>query len=187
MMDSTRLLALASAWVVLAGAASVQTPGKISIMIRGTDASVHAGEKTTLGQYYTVQYALPDNLASEHVERAMLEVYVDVRAKTREDYINEAPMLEVYAPTEPFAGGVDLKKLDVATRAGRPIALGEKRLVRIDVTRIVRAHASKMLANNGLVIGSLSGMREGDFAIVAGMFPDGAIGRLNIYTSDPVK
>ncbi len=156
-------------------------------MIRGTDASVHAGEKTTLGQCYTVQYALPDDLTSQQVERAVLELYVDVRAKTREDYINEAPILEVYAPTEAFAGGVDLKKVDIATRAGRPIALGAKRLVRIDVTRVVRAHASKTLANYGLVIGSLSGMREGDFTIVADMFPDGAIGRLNIYTSDPVK
>jgi len=186
MIGSSRVLVLVAAWVVLTGAAAVH-PRKISVMTRGADASAHAGPGTTIGQYYTVHYELPDDLTSEWVERAVLELYVDVRAKTRQDYVNEAPVLEVYAPTEALAGGVDVKNLDIATRAGRPIALGERRLVRIDVTRIVRAHASKALDNNGLVVGTLSGMREGDFTIVANILADGAIGRLTIYTSTPAR
>jgi len=35
--------------------------------------------------------------------------------------------------------------------------------------------------NNGLIVGSLTGMREGDFVFVSGRFPEGAVGKLHVY------
>ena len=93
-------------------------------------------------------------------------------------------MIEVYAATNPLDGAGDLEDLDMATRSRRPVALGEGRHVRIDVTKIVRAHLAESLVNYGLVIGTISGMREGDFTIVANRFPDAAVGKLNIYMSN---
>lgn len=187
MTNSLRFMVLALAWVVLTGADAVSPAEKTSVMIRANDVAARSEQDPTIGQYYTIQYALPEKLTGQQVERAILELYVDVRAKAREDYVNQAPTLEVYAPTEALTGGVEIESLDGETRAGRPVALGEGRLVRIDVTKIIRAHLSGALENDGLVIGSLSGMREGDFTVIENRFPDGAAARLNIYARDQVK
>ncbi len=178
---------LGGAWLGLTGAATVPTTGEITVMIRGNDVVALAGPDSTMGQYYVVQYALPQGVEASEVDRAVLEVYVDVAAKAREEYVNEAPLIEVFALTEAPNGGVEVGQLDAATRTSRPVARGEDRRVRIDVTKIVQAHLAGGLENHGLAIGSLSGMREGDIAFVEGMFPDGAVGRIRIYASDDVE
>ena len=183
MLKKWTATAIGMACVVLTGAAVAPPAGKITVVIRGIDVEAHAGRDSTMGQYCVVQYTLPQGLVARQVERAILELYINVGAKARGEYINEAPMIEVFALTESPNGGVDVEQLDNATRAGRPVALGESRLVRIDITKIVRAHVAEALPNHGLAIGSLSGMREGDVSLVADMFGDGAIGRVNIYAS----
>ncbi len=176
-----------AAWVVLAGAVAAAPSGRISVMIRSADVEAHAGPESSMGQYYVVQYAPPEGLEAGDVQRAILELYVNVEAKERDEYVNEAPVIEVFALTESPVGSVSLENLDRPTRASRPVARGEGRHVRIDVTSIVRAHASGDLVNYGIAIGSLSGMREGDITFVENMFPGGAIGRLTIYVGSPAK
>jgi hypothetical protein len=183
MISPNRIVIVAVSCFVLAGAVAAPPFEKISVMIRGVDVEAHAGPDSTMGQYYTVQYALPEALESEQVDRAILELYVDIQAKNRQEYVNEAPVIEVFALTESPERGVDPEILDSATGAGRPVALGEARHVRIDITDIVRAHLGGILANNGLAIGSFSGMREGNITMVAGRFPDGAIAMLSISVS----
>lgn len=174
-------------WLALTGAAKVPSSGDITVMIRGVDVEALAGPDSTIAQYYVVQYTLPQGVEAAQVERAVLELYVDVTAKTRGKYVNEAPLIEVFALTESPIGDVEIGQLDTATRASRPVARGESRHVRIDVTKIVRAHMAGGLENHGLAIGSLSGMREGDITLVEGVFPDGAVGTLRIYASDDIE
>lgn len=177
-----RISLVAFALVVITGA-TPNGPMKKTVLIRSSDVTLHVEPDTTIGQLYTVSYSLPDELVAERLERALLEVFVDVRSKVRDGYTNEAPVLEVYALAEPFGDRFERKKLDPKTRAVRPVALGAGRRVVLDITGIIRSQLSGELGNYGLVIGSVSGMREGEFGLVAGRLPEGAVGQIRYYQS----
>lgn len=165
---------------ILAGGGTPATGA--TLLIGSSDVSAHADEDTTTGQYYTLSYRLPANLSPTRIERAVLEVYVDVGAKVRDDYINDAPMLEVCALKQPYSGTLVRADLDLATDSARPIARGRARRVMVDITEIFRAQLSGRLENNGLVVGTLTGPRDGDFTILSNRLPGGAVGRVLIYT-----
>jgi hypothetical protein len=120
-------------------------------------------------------------LTANELERAILEVSVDVSAKRRGPYFNPAPVLQVYALAEAYGESFDPEILHADGRVVRPVATGENRRVVLDVTEIVRSHLAGTTENNGLIVGSLTGMREGDFVFVSGRFPEGAVGRLRVY------
>jgi hypothetical protein len=155
-----------------------RTAGKEVVLIHADDVIVRAETDTSVAPYYTLSYSLPVGLASTRLERVILELYVSVRAKPRNGYINEAPVMEVYALKRAYPGSLAGDLLYREGRAGRPVLLGEVRRVVIDITKIVRAHLDGELANNGLVMGSLTGMREGEFVVVPGRLPDGAVGQI---------
>jgi hypothetical protein len=174
------MVLMALAFVVLTAAVRTD-PNQQVILIRSNDVTLRTDPDTTLAAYYTVSYSPPGDLQSGELQRAILELYVDVSAKSREDYRNEAPVLEVYALTEPFSDVLDREKLDEASRVVQPVAAGEGRRVVLDVTRIVRSHLNGRLENNGLVKGSVTGMREGEFALVSGRLPGGAVAQVHVY------
>jgi hypothetical protein len=153
------------------------------ILIARQSIATHNETDETLAQYYTVLYALPAGLNEAQLQRAILEVYVDVGAKARDGYLNEAPVLEVCALSTPYAGAISEETLVLATRAMRPVSLGGDRRVVIDITEIVRANLKGETGNNGIVLGSLTGRRDGDFSILSGKFDNGATAQLRIYSS----
>ena len=152
-----------------------------TVLIRPADVTVHDEPDTTLGPYYTISYAWPDGLTSRLLDRAILEVFLDVSARPREEFLNPSPLLEVYALTEPLTGAFDPGHLERAGRALRPVAVGEGRRVVLDVTAIVRAHLEGRIENHGLIIGSLTGERDGAFTLRSGVLPQGAVGRLLLF------
>jgi hypothetical protein len=179
-----------------AGTVRTDSPRQF-VLIRSDEVAAHTDTDTTVGQYYTVSYDLPVSLRAQDLEIALLEIYMDVRAKPRLEYsnapegdqpekaieyVNEAPVIEVYALTQPYAGSVDLERFDAATRAVRPVALGTGRRVLIEITDILRGQLDGRIPNHGIVLGSLTGTRDGDFALVQDKLPKSAIGRLRIYT-----
>jgi hypothetical protein len=181
----TRLVTIAMSGAVLGAlAAPTHASARQFVLIPPSAASSHTEPDTMVGQYYTISYQLPEGLRARKLDRVLLELYLDVRAKPREDYVNEAPVVEVYALKAASHGSVEPGDLDNATRAGRPVALGSSRRVLVDVTKIVVAQLSGTLQNNGLVVGSMTGEREGDFTLLSNRLPGGAVGRLRIYTTD---
>jgi hypothetical protein len=121
------------------------------------------------------------------VEKALLEVYVNVDARSREGYLNDTPVLEVFALTEPFGSELDTERLERSTGVARPVALGSDRRVLLDVTRIVRACLGGTRTNYGIVVGSLTGMREGDFEMATGRLPGGVVAQLHVYTTEATR
>ena len=180
-----RRLAMISAMftvLILGTAAAPTDPDRHVILIQPGDVELHAEVDSTLGSYYTISYSLPEGISGEELDRALLEVYVDVSAKLRgEGYTNEAPVLEVYALTQPFAGSLNLEILDRSSRVVRPVGADAERRVVVDVTSIIRSHLSGAIQNNGLIIGSVTGMREGEFILSSGKLPQGAVGKIVIY------
>jgi len=152
-----------------------------TVLIRPADVTVHDEPDTTLAPIYTFSYSLPEGLTSRQLNRAMLELFVDVSAKPREEFLNPSPLLEVYALTAPLTGVFDPGRLEREGRAVRPVVRGDTRRVILDVTGIVRAHLEGRIENNGLIIGSLTGERDGAFALRSGQLPEGAVGRILLF------
>ena len=152
-----------------------------TVLIRPADVTVHDEPDTTLAPYYTISYAWPDGLTSRQLNRAILEMFLDVGARPREEFLNPSPLFEVYALTEPLTGAFDPGRLERAARAVRPVAAGEGRRVVLDVTAIVHAHLDGRIENHGLIIGSLTGERDGLFTLQSGRLPQGAVGRLLLF------
>ncbi len=167
-------------FAVLTGAAPTDSRKQV-VLIRSSDVTLRTDPDTTVGRYYTLSYSPPEGLTSADLDRAVLEVYLDVSAIARGEYVNEAPVFEVYALKEPFGSSLDPETLDRNTRAARPVGAGSDRRIVIDVTQMVRAHLHGTVENNGLVIGSLTGMREGQFVLLSGRLPEGAVGQLHVY------
>lgn len=179
-MNRLCIVGTALAVGVLTGATPTDS-NKQTILIRSSDVTVRVDPDTTIGRHFTVAYSLPQDLTGADLERAILEVSIDVTAKRRGDYVNPAPVFEVFALDEPYGEGFDPEILHADGRVVRPVALGESRRVVLDVTEIVRSHLDGTVENNGLIVGSLTGMREGDFVFVYGRFPEGAVGQLRLY------
>ena len=156
---------------------------KRTLPLSTRDVTTRIDADSTVGQYYTFALPLPSGVAASRVEKAILEVYLHVAANPREGFVNDSPMLEVFALTEAFGSALDTGKLEQTTGVARPVALGDNRRVLIDVTRIVRAYLNGTRTNHGLVVGSLTGMREGDFRVATGRLPGSAVAQLHVYTT----
>lgn len=158
------------------------TPGKAIIALTQDAIEAHT-DADSLGQYYTLQFDLPQSLDSNTLEHVLLEFYADVDVKSRNGVFDETPVLEVFALREPFDAGIQSESLDFETKVSRPIAVGERRHVVFDITSIVRAHLGGTLENNGLVVGSISGLRDGNVTIRAGQLAGSAVAQVRIYST----
>jgi hypothetical protein len=175
-----RWTAVAVALIALTGGTGDRSRTEV-LSIRSSDVTARTETDASIGQYYTTTLPLPPDLTASDLDRAILELYVNVQAKPRDGYMNETPLIEVYALTSPLSGALEANKLDTRTRVARPVTLGRGHRVILDITPIVRAQLSGRASNHGLVIGSLTGLREGDYTLVSGKLPDSAVARVRIY------
>jgi hypothetical protein len=180
MNQRTGIAAGVLAFLVLTGTTPTDRTRE-TVLIRPADVTVHDEPDTTLGPYYTISYAWPESLTCSGLNRAILEVFLDASARPRDEFLNASPLFEVYALTEPLTGAFDPGRLERTGRAVRPVALGEARRVVLDVTSIVRAHLEGRIENHGLIIGSLTGERDGAFTLRSGGLPEGAVGRILLF------
>jgi hypothetical protein len=51
----------------------------------------------------------------------------------------------------------------------------------LDITKIVRAQVAGELSNDGVVLGTVTGARDGDFRLVEGLLGEGVVGRIRLY------
>jgi hypothetical protein len=151
------------------------------LLVVGSSVQEYA-RGVTLGRTTTLTFALP--AGGTTTERATLEFFADASAKVRDSYMNEAPLVEIYVlrSGESFAP----EKIDRSLSVRHPVALGVGRHVFVDVTSLVRRFGA---ANEELtmVIGSLSGMEEGDFRIRNDVFGDGVVAKLRLSTKVSLK
>ena len=175
---SLSTLVLASALILFA---SPSQASKRTLSIPSTDVETFTPSDETLGKYYTLAFRVPDGIAALELERAVLEFYVDVQAKSREGYTSTAMVIEAYALKADFSGTVDLADFETSYGSTRPVATGDRKRVKLDVTRIVRSYIANPSRNHGLILGSLGGIREGDFTVKTGQFRDGSVAQLHLY------
>lgn len=164
-------------WLVFGAllAGAVQTRAD-DLLVVGASVQEYA-HGVTLARTSTLRFSLPTGGAT--TERAILEFFADASAKVRDGYINEAPLVEIYVlPSgESFAP----EKIDRSLSVRHPVSLGTGRHIFVDVTSLVRRFGA---ANEELtlVIGSMSGMQEGDFRVRNDVFGDGVVAKLRLST-----
>lgn len=180
MLGKTVPLVVLGALMLMAGFVNAQA-SKYTVSLQASDLSTFSPSDESLGKYYTLTFQIPNYIGTNELEKAVLELYVDVKAKNRDGYVDNTPVLEVYALKSTFSGTVDRAQFEVPSPAIRPLPLGDNKRVVVDITPIVQTVIKDSSRNHGLIIGSLSGMRNGDFAVRRGSFLDGSIAKLHLF------
>lgn len=175
----TVLIAIAAiGWV---GTATAIDSYKYVMPLGSSEIEAQTPADESLGNYFTVSVALPQAVTNNSIHRAFLEFYADVSAKPINGFVNTFPVVEVFALSNAFSGSLDPDDFDRTTKTARPVATGEKRRVRLDITRIVKKLAKGPSATQTLVVGSLEGSREGVFTMKTNVLPDGALAQIRFY------
>jgi len=139
-------------------------------------------EGEDLGPYYVVTFELPSGAQGREIFRAMLEFEMDVSARElMQGYMNESPVVDVFALAQSFGGAFDPEGAERLEEVERNMAVGTSRRVKLDITHFVQELVNNNRVNHGLVIGSLTGPRDGVFEVKE---KDGVRARLRISYSD---
>ena len=195
-MSKKLVFALVMIGVVIASTGISGETYKQTIVVKSNGVSTYMPSDAGLGKYYVIQFQVPDLPPGEKLETAVLEFYVDAGSISREinlfpgtdsaqtpTYVNRTPVIEVFALQSAMGAELDPSQLDPDSRRIQLVVVGSRRHVRMDVTSIVRRLVAEPARNLGLVIGSVSGMREGDFTLLSGVLPDGAVVRVRLYSA----
>lgn len=180
--------------VLLLGALPAHAEDYVVLFSLADMTTYTPAENDSLGSYYLVQFQLPAAAQGRELDAAILEFYVDADAFARHEelyanngpegpdaFVNATPTIEVFAPTGTFTGTLGGNALAADSRATAPIALGEDRRAVVDVTDIIQPILDENATNHGLVIGSITGMRDGKFSLLAGNLGNGIVARLGLY------
>jgi hypothetical protein len=165
--------------IVFLALATLDSEAKSVILdLDNHNVSTHTDSGDSLRALTVLKFELPKELVGKRVDSALLEFYTDV-SLVGEAFVDHSPVIEVYPLTKEFQGNETPSY--ARSRAVRNINLGEVQSVKVDVTDIVRDWLSGVRANHGLIVGSLSGGRAGDFALRQNALDDGVLARVRIH------
>jgi hypothetical protein len=136
---------------------------------------------TSLGQYYTFTITLPSELDGKTIYSAMLEFYVDASARAVNGYVDESPVIGVYALNGPLTGAPDEDSFRQPSAAVRNVMAGTARKVKVNITDIVRGFQIMPSSNHGLIVGALIGIREGRFSLRRDVLPGSGLARIRVH------
>lgn len=168
---------------LLAGATIIEAK-QIVVPLGQQHLGTHSPADTMLGSYYTFSIPIPAAITGKELFGAYLEFYVDATALEVGDVANDSPRLEVYALAGSLGESLDAE--DLATAALHPgnVMVGSNRRVMRDVTDIVRGYLETPQSNHGLVLGSLTGSRDGLFTLKPDVLGKGVVARLILNYRD---
>lgn len=177
MRKTSALIAVA----ILMLGSSVQAD-RFSVYVGANDVATYDAAEPGLGDYYVLHFQVPNRIRSNRLDHAYLELRFDVASREIDGYLEETPLLEVYALKSDFGGVIAPTQFEAqSVPTVRNVLVGEDRRVVIDITEIVRSYVEDPARNHGLIIGSLTGVRAGIFSIRAGGFPEGAVARITFF------
>lgn len=167
---------------------------KRTIPIAFSDFTTYTPSDNEFGNYYKLRLDTPSGIVAEDLDMAVLEFVVDVGSKLRGDweildadsnvtigFIDNTPSIEIYGLKTECSGEVDIRDLEISSRVVRPLSIGPYQRVVVDVTAIIKSYVRTPTKNHGLIIGSLTGMRNGDFVIKNNAFGNGNAAEVRLY------
>lgn len=181
-MAKNMVLVLVGTLLILALGVSPGQAGRTSLYLDAAAVTTFTPEDPGLGAYYLLTFSLPPEAAK--AKWVYVEFYVDVSVREHQDVNNPTPLLDVFAlkQSEGYSGSLDPAQFEsLRVPMARPLAVGENRRVVIDVTEIVHRRAGESARTCTLVIGSLTGSREGLFTIQTGHLDRPGIARVTVF------
>ena len=107
------------------------------------------------GKYVVVSLPIPEEVMGKRLDAVILEFFVDAASDELFD-AQFMPSIELYPLVE--ANRVDRSPVYLTGYpTSRPVALGERQHVQVDIGDIVRRWIAQPATNFGLIIGSFSG------------------------------
>jgi hypothetical protein len=104
--------------------------------------------------------SIPSEVVGNRLDAVVLEFAVEATASSEADSV-ATPEVGVFPLTQAFNDGPETPMFEDAVPSVRPVALGANRVVRMDITDIVRGWMNQPSSNHGLVVGSLTGPEVG--------------------------
>jgi hypothetical protein len=130
-------------------------------------------------KFYSLTILVPEGVTT--VAQAWLEFRADVSAKDLNGFVDPAPVLDVFALESAMTSdAVPSKFAPTALPMSRPVAVGDDRLVRVDITEFVRRILAEPTKNQGIVLGPLTNDKRGIFAIKANGLGPGVTARVRV-------
>jgi hypothetical protein len=160
---------------------SAATAKKHTIYLASTALKTYQHTDETRGDYYTLQFEVPSEIAGKKLFGAILEFYVDATGATRNELSVRIPVIEIYALKSAFGGSLSSENMDVATGTILNVPPGEGRRLRIDITNIVREYLKEPTKNYGLIVGGLADHRDGSFEVETDAFSGGYIAKIDFH------
>jgi hypothetical protein len=155
-------LALVIGLAVALGVSSAAAQ-KIVTNLGANDLTTVTPEDPSLGDFYVLDVDVPQGLTVSNLHLAVLELRLDVAST---DQAESTPVLEVYALNSAFTGTLNPEQFaPLTTPLHHNVAVGANRKMMLDITEIVKSYLETPSQNHGLVIGSLTGDRNGLFSI----------------------
>lgn len=170
----------------LAGAAVAKN---VTVSIPMSAIQARSGER---GDFYVVNVAVPDEVVGKRLDTVVVEFAVDVSPLAAEDTL-ATPLVGVYPLTREYTDGVggegSAARVDPAAyednvSSARPVVVGQDRVLRFDITDIVKGWMREPTSNHGLVIGSLAGPTVGSMYLMDDARGSGAALRVTFFYQD---
>jgi hypothetical protein len=131
------------------------------------------------GPYYVLTITLPGEIQS--VRQAWLELRADLTVPEIDGFHDPTSIFQVFMLKQPLEGEpTDDSFEPLRIPMSRPVATGTNRSIKIDVTEYVQRILADPPANHGLILGSVTGARRGNFQIEPNAFGTGIVARLNV-------
>ncbi len=151
--------------------------GRIAtLVLQTTDFATYTTPQAQLGTFHTVKFSVPEEVVGKRLDLVILELYVDV--SINDEWREEsAPVIEVLPLTAAFAGNGVAEFVPTST-AVRNVIPGERKKLLLDITGIVKGWIAAPESNHELIIGTLTGPKEGTFALRDGVLGAGNVAKV---------
>lgn len=143
-------LAISGFMIAVCCVAGAAWGGGTTVELRSQDVSVREAVVAETGPHFVMDINIPEGLPSDRLLGAILEFVVDADTRVDTTWVEEAdtlkafvhstpvPMVEVYALTSSSGSELDRRNWNEAMSFPVPVGVGSDKMVRIDITRLVK-------------------------------------------------
>jgi len=132
----------------------------------------------SLGQYFLIDVVLPHEIdGSVELTDAYIELHMDLTTSIDSELLANMAKVEIYPLSGSASGEITMDDVGRVLRR-RLVPVGSNRVVRLDILRYVQNIIANPEENNGLVVGSLRGSRNGHFTVRQGEIAAGVYAKI---------